>query len=127
MLLERALTALNEGKAVRTLALTAEEQARLRDFNFLTAKPVLYVANVDEAGLKGGNEFVDRVEKLAAAEHAGCVVICAAIEAELSGLAPADRQEFMIDLGLEEPGLNRLIRAGYALLGLQTYFTTPDV
>ena len=123
-LLERALAALNEGLPVRTLALSAEEQARLRDFNFLTAKPVLYVANVDEAGLKGGNEFVARVEQLAAAEHAGCVVICAAIEAELSGLAPADRQEFMLDLGLEEPGLNRLIRAGYTLLGLQTYFTT---
>ncbi len=122
--LERLLGHLNEGRAARTLELSGEDKARLKEYNLLTMKPVLYVANLDESGLKGGNAHLRKVEELAAAEGAGCVPICAAIEAELSQLSEADRREFLIELGLEEPGLNRVIRAGYTLLGLQTFFTT---
>ena len=88
----------------------------------LTAKPVMYVANVDEKGL-GGNAFVDKVRALAASDGAEVVVVCAAIEAEIAQLDDADKKAFLDDLGLEEPGLNRVIRAGYRLLGLQTFFT----
>jgi ribosome-binding ATPase len=123
-ILDQAVAHLNEGRAARTMKLSAEDRLRLREFNLLTMKPVLYVANLDEAGLKGGNEHLRKVEKLATEEGAVCVPICAAIEAELSQLNEEDRREFLLELGLEEPGLNRLIRAGYALLGLQTYFTT---
>ncbi len=122
-LLERALKLLNEGKPARLLNPSAEEKAQLRDLNLLTMKPVLYVANVDEAGLKGGNAHLTQVRKIAEQEGARCVPISAAIEAELSQLKPEDRREFLMDLGLEEPGLNRLIRAGYELLGLRTFFT----
>lgn len=122
--LERLVGHLNEGRAARTLELSGEDRARLKEYNLLTMKPVLYVANLDESGLKGGNAHLRKVEELAVAEGAACVPICAAIEAELSQLGEADRREFLIELGLEEPGLNRLIRAGYALLGLQTFFTT---
>ena len=123
-LLDRLVAHLNQGRAARTLDLNEEDRARLKEYNLLTLKPVLYVANLDEAGLKSGNAYVRKVAELAAAEGAACVPICAAIEAELSQLGEADRREFLIELGLEEPGLNRLIRAGYALLGLQTFFTT---
>lgn len=122
--LERLVGHLNEGRAARTLDLSAEEKARLKEFNLLTMKPVLYVANLDESGVKCGSPHLRKVEELAAAEGAACVPICAAIEAELSQLSAADRREFLIELGLDEPGLNRLIRAGYELLGLQTFFTT---
>jgi hypothetical protein len=90
--------------------------------SLLTAKPVLFIANVDEANL-GGNDYSQRVADYAAKNGAECVVICAAIEAELVSLEAADRNEFLKDLGLDEPGLNRVIRAGYHLLGLQSYFT----
>jgi hypothetical protein len=122
--LEQTISHLDAGKAARTMALSSEDRARLKEFNLLTMKPVLYVANLDEDGLRQGNEYLRKVEAHAAAEGAACVPICAAIEAELSQLGEADRREFLVELGLEEPGLNRLIRAGYALLGLQTYFTT---
>lgn len=122
--LERLVGHLNEGRAARTLELSGEDRARLKEYNLLTMKPVLYVANLDESGLKSGNAHLRMVEELAAAEGAACVPICAAVEAELSQLGEADRREFLIELGLEEPGLNRLIRAGYTLLGLQTFFTT---
>jgi len=121
-LLERVLEALNQAKPLRSLGLSSEEKLKFKEFNFLTLKPVLYVANIDEQGLKG-SEWLTRVEQYAAAEGAKCVPICAAIEAELVALSPDDRKAFMIDLGIEEPGLNRLIRAGYELLGLQTFFT----
>jgi len=123
-ILERLIGHLNEGRAARTLALSGEERARLKEYNLLTMKPVLYVANLDESALKSGNVHLRKVEELAAAEGAACVPVCAAIEAELAQLGEADRREFLIELGLEEPGLNRLIRAGYTLLGLQTFFTT---
>jgi GTP-binding protein YchF len=121
-LYERVLAVLNEGRPARSLALAADDRLRLRELNLLTLKPVLYVANVDEANL-GGNEYTRRVEAIAVAEGARCVTLCAALEAELAPMAEDERREFMQALGIEEPGLNRLIRAGYELLGLETFFT----
>ncbi len=121
-LIERVIGELNQGTPVRALVAAADEWVRLREFNLLTMKPVLYVANVDEQGLHG-SASARQVEELARKDGAGFVAICAAIEAELAALNDADRRDFMLDLGIEEPGLNRLIRAGYDLLGLQTFFT----
>ena len=94
----------------------------MRDYQLLTAKPVLYVANVDEQSLEG-NTYVEQVTDYASREQAGTVTICAGIEAELAQLDGDDQAEFLADLGLSEPGLNRLIRAGYELLDLLTFFT----
>ena len=121
--LERVQAHLNEGQAVRGLALDADEKLAIRDLMLITAKPALYIANVDEASLKTGNANLSKVEAYAAKEGAQVVAVCAAIEAEIGQLDEADKAEFLKDLGLSEPGLNRVIRAGYALLGLQTYFT----
>lgn len=121
-LFARVLAHLDGGTPARTLALKSDEHGWLRELHLLTAKPVLYVANVAEGGLQN-NPLVERVRALAAAEGAEVVPICAAIEAELAELDDADKTEFLADYGLEEPGLNRMIRAGYALLGLQTFFT----
>ena len=121
-LLQRLVEHLDSGQPARTLSATPEELAELRELHLLTAKPVMYVANVDEDGVNG-NQYVDTVRELAAAEGAGVVVVCAAIEAEIAELDGDDKQAFLEDLGLEEPGLDRVIRAGYELLGLQTYFT----
>ncbi len=121
-LLQRVQAHLNNGDAVRSLSLDTEERASLRELFLITAKPALYIANVDEKGLKG-NELVERVKGFAAKENAEVVVVCAAIEAEIAQLDEADKIPFLADLGLEEPGLNRVIRTGYKLLGLQTYFT----
>jgi len=120
--LKRVQAHLNEGRAVRSLALDADERLTLRDLHLITAKPALFVANVDEAGLSG-NEFVTRVLDYAKQEKADVVLVCAAIEAEIAQLDEADKGEFLSSLGLEEPGLNRVIRSAYTLLGLQTYFT----
>ena len=119
---ERLRDALGEGRPARALGFSGEEARYAKELHLLTAKPVLYVANVDEEGL-GGNAHVVAVEERAKAEGAGVVVVCAAIEAEILELDPAERDEFLADLGLEEPGLNRVIRAGYRLLGLHTFFT----
>lgn len=113
---------LDQGTAVRALGLSAEERSLVRDLFLLTAKPVMYVANVREDGFHD-NPFLDRVRERAEAEGAQVVPVCAAIEDEIAQLDEADRDEFLRDLGLDEPGLNRVIRAAYALLGLQTYFT----
>jgi ribosome-binding ATPase len=121
-LLERVRGQLNLAKAVRLLKLDANEHALLRDLHLLTDKPVMYVANVDEGGFTA-NPRLDRVRAIAADEGAIVVPICAAIEAEIAQLEEADRAEFLAELKLDEPGLNRLIRGGYSLLGLQTYFT----
>jgi GTP-binding protein YchF len=121
-LLERVRVQLNEAKAVRLLKLDANEQLLLRDLHLLTDKPVMYVANVDEGGFVN-NPRLDRVKEIAAAEGAVVVPVCAAIEAEIAQLDEADRADFLAELKLDEPGLNRVIRGGYALLGLQTYFT----
>jgi GTP-binding protein YchF len=120
--LERVRKQLNEAKPVRTLGLDANELLLLRDMHLLTEKPIMYVANVDENGFSN-NPMLDRVRELAKAEGAVVVPVCAAIEAEISQLDEADRDDFLKELKLDEPGLNRVIRGGYSLLGLQTYFT----
>ena len=121
-LIRRVREALNAGRPARSLAFDDTERPIVRELQLLTWKPVLYVANVQESGFTD-NPMLDAVRKLAADEGAQVVAVCAAIEAEISQLEEADRAEFLRELGLEEPGLNRVIRAGYALLGLQTYFT----
>ena len=113
---------LDSGQPVRTLSATPEEFDELYDLHFLTVKPVMYIANVDEEGVNGNAE-VDKVREHAQSEGAGVVVVCAAIESEIAELDGEDKQAFLDDLGLAEPGLDRVIRAGYELLGLQTYFT----
>ncbi len=120
--LEKVFAGLNEVKPVRALGLTKEELAVIRDLQLMTAKPIMYIANVSEEGFVN-NPYLDAVIKHAAAEHAPVVPVCATIEAELMQLEDSERDEFLTALGLEEPGLNRVIRAGYKLLGLQTYFT----
>jgi GTP-binding protein YchF len=120
--LTRVQAHLNNAEAVRGMNLDAEEKLILKELQLITAKPALYIANVDEAGL-GGNEYVARVQALAAKEGAQVVVVCAQIEAEIAQLDEADKKDFLESLGLEEPGLNRVIRSAYSLLGLQTYFT----
>jgi ribosome-binding ATPase len=122
-LLERALVLLREGKPARLAAIEEDERAEFRSLGLLTAKPVLYVCNVDEASAAAGNMHSARVEALAKAEGAGCVIISAKIEAELAELPADERQAYLAELGLQEPGLNRLINEGYKLLGLITYFT----
>ncbi len=123
-LIERVLPILTEGKPARLVALEAGERKLFRELQLLSAKPVLYVCNVDEAAASAGNAHTRAVAEMAAAQGAGMVVISAAIEAEVAQLAdPAERAEFLAELGLAEPGLNRLIREGYKLLGLLTYFT----
>ncbi len=121
-LLRRLQAHLNEGLPVRSLALDDDERALVREFHLITAKPVMYVANVDEHGFTD-NPHLDVVHEIAAREGAEVVTICAAIEAEIAQLDEADKAEFLADLGLEEPGLNRVIRSAYRLLGLQTFFT----
>jgi GTP-binding protein YchF len=122
-LYERVRAALDQGTPARALALGDEERREVRELQLLTAKPVMYVANVDEAGLKHGNAHLTALEARARSEGAIVVPVCAAIEAEISQLEEAERAEFLKDLGLTEPGLNRVIRGAYQLLGLQTYFT----
>ena len=121
-LLTRVRAHLDQGKPVRGMGLDADERGLLRELYLLTAKPVMYIANVLEDGFEN-NPFLDRVRERAAGEGAEVVPVCAAIEEELSQLDDADRDIFLADLGIGEPGLNRVIRAGYKLLGLQTYFT----
>ncbi len=120
--LEKIKAHLDEGYPVRTLELNAEEEPLVRRLFLLTAKPVLYIANVDDNGYEN-NPLLEKVEALAQKEKAKVVALCAATEAELVELDDEDRNEFMTGLGLSEPGLHRVIRAGYDLLGLQTYFT----
>ncbi|HNC51132.1 MAG TPA: redox-regulated ATPase YchF [Accumulibacter sp.] len=121
-ILERLLPHLDQGRPARTLTLSGEERALLKPLCLLTIKPTMYVANVLENGFEN-NPHLDRLRKYAAAEGAPVVALCAKIEAELADLDEEDKALFLADLGLEEPGLNRLIRAAYQLLGLQTYFT----
>ena len=122
-LLREALKALEGGRPARTIAVAPEDAKAWRMLQLLTSKPVLFVCNVEEASAAEGNSQSARVAEMAAAQGAGVVVISARIEEELAQLPPDDAEEFLADLGLEEPGLNRLIRAGYELLGLRTYFT----
>ena len=116
---------LDEGKLLRSLDLSKEEIAVISYMNMLTLKPTMYVANVNEDGFEN-NPYLDQVKDIAAKESAVVVAVCAAIESEMAELDDEDRNEFMADMGLEEPGLNRVIRAGYNLLTLETYFTAGE-
>jgi ribosome-binding ATPase len=121
--MEKALIPLRDGKPARMADITAEEKPIFAALQLLTSKPVVYVCNVEESAAVNGNAYSKKVEEKAKAEGAVSVVISAKIEAEFAGLPPADRAEFLAEMGLAEPGLNRLIRAGYQLLDLVTYFT----
>jgi GTP-binding protein YchF len=113
---------LDQGRPARTADLYPEERALLRPFFLLTMKPTMYVANVDENGFRD-NPLLDRIARFAAAEGSPVVPVCAKLESEIADLEGQDRQAFLDDLGLDEPGLDRVIHAGYKLLGLQTFFT----
>ena len=121
-ILEKLLPHLNEGQPARTMKLSDDEKLILKPLCLMTLKPAMYVGNVTEDGFDN-NPYLDRLREHAAKEGAPVVALCAKIEAELADLDDEDKMAFLADLGLEEPGLNRLIRAGYQLLGLQTYFT----
>ncbi|MFO7157024.1 MAG: redox-regulated ATPase YchF [Pseudomonadota bacterium] len=123
--LEKVRAALNEGQTVRRIPLSDEEKQRLRELFLLTAKPVIYVANVSEGqlGSLDDDPLVARAREVAARDGAPLIAVCAELEAQIQQLPPEERPAFLEAVGLEEPGLNRLIRAGYALLGLRTYFT----
>jgi len=121
-LLERVRDHLDGGGTVRSLELEDEQREMLRDLHLLTIKPTMYIANVSEEGFED-NALLDEVRKYAEQENAVVVPVCAAIEAEIAQLDEEEKEVFLEDLGLEEPGLNRVIRGGYELLGLQTYFT----
>lgn len=121
-LLERIKAKLNEGKPARAVNFSKEELPYLNSFHLLTLKPTLYAANVSESGFTN-NPLLDEVRGIAASENSQVVVICAAIEAEISELDDTEKQIFLAELKLEEPGLDRLIHAGYKLLNLETYFT----
>jgi len=120
--LQKILKHVEDGHMIRSLELSKEEKAAVDYLNFLTIKPTMYIANVNDDGFEN-NPYLDEVQKIADTEGAIVVAVCAEIESELSEMDDEDRAEFMADLGLEEPGLNRVINAGYSLLHLQTYFT----
>ncbi|MFT6267760.1 MAG: GTP-binding protein YchF [Alphaproteobacteria bacterium] len=120
--LEKVLPHLNDGGLLRSLVMTKEEHAAISYMNFLTLKPTMYIANVNEEGFEN-NPYLDQVVAIAKSENAAVVSVCAAIESDIAELDEEEKQEFMEELGLNEPGLNRVIRAGYDLLTLQTYFT----
>ncbi len=120
--LEKVIAALNEGRAIRSLDLNEDEAAMIRQYCFITAKRSMYVANVREDGFEN-NPHLEAVREYAARENAPVVAVCAAVEAEIAELDDEDRDVFLADMGMDEPGLNRVIRAAYTLLGLQTYFT----
>ena len=122
-LVNPALALLREGRPARLVERKPEQEKAFHMLGLLTSLPVLYVCNVDEASAATGNEYSRQVEERAKLEGEGCVVISAKIESEIAALPADERQHFLADLGLEEPGLDRLVRAGYALLGLVTYFT----
>ncbi|MDA7760552.1 redox-regulated ATPase YchF [bacterium] len=122
VVLEKVIPHLNEAQPLRSLGLTDNELSVLKQLNPLTIKPTMYIANVDEDGFEN-NPYLDAVKEIAAQEGAIVVPICNKLEAEVSELEDDEKMEFLEELGMEEPGLNRVIRAGYSLLGLQTYFT----
>ncbi len=121
-ILEKCQTALNQGIPVRALDFGKEDQPLLKQFCLITAKPAMFVANVAEDGFEN-NPYLDRLREYAAAQNAPVVAICAKMEAEMADMSDEDKAMFLAELGQDEPGLNRLIRAGFKLLGLQTYFT----
>jgi GTP-binding protein YchF len=122
LLEDKLLPQLNEAKPVRALDLSAEEWVLVKTLHLLTIKPTMYIANVDEDGL-AGNTWITQLDEIAAGEKAVVVIICNKLESEIAELEDDERDEFLADLGVDEAGLNRVIRAGYELLGLHTYFT----
>jgi hypothetical protein len=122
IVLEKCQAQLDQAKPVRGMSLDAEEKALIQPFCLITAKPAMFVANVSEAGFQD-NPHLEKLQAYAKAQNAPVVAICAAIEAEIADMPDDDKAVFLGDMGMEEPGLNRLIRAGFSLLGLQTYFT----
>ncbi len=120
--LEQCEAALNQGQPIRGIGLSAEEMALIKGYCFITAKPAMYVGNVMEGGFDN-NPLLEKLQAYAAKEGAPVVAVCAKIEAEIADLDDADKAEFLADIGMAEPGLNRLIRAAFGLLGLHTYFT----
>jgi len=125
--LDKIGPALENGKPLRLLELNNEEKAAIYDCHFITLKPVLYVCNVDEEGMKAGNAYVKTVRELAAEEGSVAVVICGKFEAELIAIEdPEERLAFLEELGLKETGLSSLIHAAYGLLGLRTFFSTKN-
>ena len=121
-LLEKIIPQLNEAKPVRAMGLDADQMAIIKSLCLITAKPAMYVANVSDTGFTN-NPLLDQLTEYAKSQNAPIVAICASIEAEIADLEDADKAEFLSDMGMQEPGLDRLIRAAYKLLGLQTYFT----
>lgn len=121
-LLEKCQAVLNEGKPVRTIAFSKEELPLVKPLCLITAKPAMFVGNVDENGFDN-NPYLDRLREYAAAQNAPVVAICAKMEAEMADMSDEDKKMFLAEIGQDEPGLNRLIRAAFKLLGLQTYFT----
>jgi len=121
-LLPKVQAALDEGRPARSLSLTDEEKALLKPLCLITAKPAMFVGNVDESGFEN-NPYLDRLREYAASQNAPVVAICAKIESEIAEMEEEDKQVFLAEIGQDEPGLNRLIRAAFKLLGLQTYFT----
>lgn len=121
-LLPKVQAALDEGKPVRSLTLTDDEKALIKPLCLITAKPAMFVGNVDESGFEN-NPYLDRLREYAAGQNAPVVAICAKIESEIAEMDDEDKQVFLAEIGQDEPGLNRLIRAAFKLLGLQTYFT----
>lgn len=124
-LLESVVAHLDAGQPIRSMELDEDQQCSLYDLHLITAKPTLYIANVSEDGFID-NPLLDAVRELAVAEGSDVVPVCAAIEAEMAELDDDDKQEFLTDLGLDEPGLDRVVRAGYKLLSLETYFTAGE-
>jgi GTP-binding protein YchF len=124
--LDKVQAQLDQAKPVRALDLSREEQALIKPLCLITAKPTLYAANVDEHGFGDDNPLLQKVRQKAAKEGAPVVAFCARMEAEIADLSDEDKRVFLADMGLQEPGLNRLIRAGYEQLGLQTYFTAGE-
>ena len=121
-ILEKILKHVENGDMVRSLELSKEEKEAIAYLNFLTIKPTMYIANVNDDGFED-NPYLDQVREIAAKENSVVVTVCAEIESEIAELSDEERDEFMADMGIEEPGLNRVINSGYALLNLQTYFT----
>ena len=124
-ILEPILATLNEGRSVRSMGLSEDDLAPIKSLGLITAKPTMYVANVAEGAIEG-NPLLERVREFAAREGAPVVPICASLEAEIVDMSDEEKMEFLAETGLDEPGLNRVIRAGYALMGLQTYFTAGE-
>jgi len=121
-LLQKVAKEIEEGLLIRLIGLSEDELMELQDLHLLTVKPMMYIANVNEDGFEN-NPFLDKVKELAEKQGAVVVPVCAAIESEIAELDAEDKADFLEEMGQEEPGLNRVIRAGYELLGLQTYFT----